>query len=123
MTMESIILSNSMCLHCRLAMVLPSSFNGNHWWLGCAVHECVCKHVCVWSRENCTNSYKLVKNNKTFPFCTFFLFVLHITVYLTLWAIILSHESFYQDSQIHLPLEVQESSSFYSFPPITWMKN
>lgn len=74
MTMESIILSNSMCIHCRLAMVLTSSLMETTGLLGCAVHECVCKHVRVWSRENCTNSYKLVKNNKTFPFCSLFFF-------------------------------------------------
>lgn len=38
MTMESINLSDFMCLHSQLATVLTSSFNGNHWiaWLSSA---------------------------------------------------------------------------------------
>lgn len=48
MTMESISLSDSMCLHFRLAMVLTSSFNGNHWvvWL-CSICVHVCMSVCM----------------------------------------------------------------------------
>ena len=42
MTMESINLSDFMCLHSQLATVLTSSFNGNHWivWL-CSVLVCM----------------------------------------------------------------------------------
>lgn len=41
MTMESV---SPMCLHCTLAMVLTSSFNGNHW----IVQLCsACVRACV----------------------------------------------------------------------------
>ena len=79
MIMDSISLSDFTRLHCQLATVLTSSFNGNHWivWL-CSAYMCVCMVL----EKIFTNSYKLVKNNSTFSFCSL-AFIFHTSQFLT----------------------------------------
>lgn len=118
MTMDSISLSDFMCLHCRLATVLTSSFNRNHWIVRlCSAYVCVCMVL----EKILPILINWLKTTVLLHFTLCPLFFPHHSSS-PLWTVAVCHDPFYQDFQIYLPLEIQESSSFYSVPHITWMK-
>lgn len=116
MTMESPSLFDSMCLHCRLAMVLTSSFNGNHWIV------CMCVCMCCF-RENFTSSYlNWLKTMRLIHF----LIVPYVSQYLI--SLLRCYGTFpfpmvlYRHAPKFILVNSREFLLFHSVPPITWVK-